>query len=92
MLAGVERTRLVFTSSGHRGIVGTPYHRFRFQDGDAIVLGGESKGLPEHLFRDDPALVRIPILDCVRSLNVANAASILLYEALRATHALDAIP
>lgn len=87
-LAGVAPERLVFTSSGNRGLVGTPYHRFAYSKDDAIVFGSESTGLPEALLAGQPNLVRIPIRGCVRSLNIANAASILLYEALKAVDAL----
>jgi len=87
-LTGVAPGRLVFTSSGHRGIIGTSYHEFAFAPDDAIVLGAESKGLPAEILDNQPHLVRIPIWGHVRSLNLANAASILLYEALRQTGAL----
>lgn len=84
-LAGAAPGRLVMTTSGHRGINGRAYHRFPFQAGDAIVLGSEGKGLPEAMIAGHPHLVTIPIWGKVRSLNLANAASILLYEALRRT-------
>ena len=84
-LEGARPGRLVFTSSGNRGILGQDYHRFAYAPDDAIVLGPESTGLPEALLEGQAHLVRIPIWGCVRSLNLANAASILLYEALRAT-------
>lgn len=85
-LAGAAPKRLVFTSSGNRGIMGKPYHHFPYSPDDAIVFGSESTGLPEALIEGQENLVRIPIRgDHVRSLNIANAASILLYEALRAT-------
>jgi tRNA (cytidine/uridine-2'-O-)-methyltransferase len=87
-LDGAGPGRLVFTSSGNRGIIGTDYHLFSYTPDDAIVLGSESTGLPEALLAGQPHLVRIPIWGCVRSLNIANAASVLLYEALRATNAL----
>nr|WP_243311341.1 tRNA (cytidine(34)-2'-O)-methyltransferase [Fundidesulfovibrio agrisoli] len=90
MLEGVRPERLVFTSSGHRGIIGAPYHEFSYRDGDCLVFGSESKGLPDELLAGQPHLVRIPIRGCVRSLNIANAASILLYEALRVTGGLEA--
>ena len=58
-----------------------------FQDGDGIVLGCETKGLPEeilHAHRE--SLVTIPMPgDFHRSLNQAQAAAIVLYEALRQT-------
>jgi tRNA (cytidine/uridine-2'-O-)-methyltransferase len=90
-LAGAAPGRLVFTTSGNRGIMGTPYHQFAYEEGDAIVFGSESTGLPEEILEGQAHLVRIPIvLTHVRSLNIANAASILLYEALRATGGLPA--
>lgn len=80
-------TRVVLTSA--RG--GVPHHEFRFQPGDAIVLGPETRGLPEFLFDLCPLRVRIPTLDTVRSLNLSTSAGILLYEALRQTGGLDAL-
>ncbi|GAB6036365.1 tRNA (cytidine(34)-2'-O)-methyltransferase [Fundidesulfovibrio butyratiphilus] len=84
-LEGAKPGRLVFTSSGNRGVVGRSYHQFPFSTDDALVFGSESSGLPDEMLGDRSHLVRIPIWGCVRSLNLANAASILLYEALRAT-------
>lgn len=55
-----------------------------FRPGDAIVFGRESVGLPDELLADHPEDVyAIPTLGAVRSLNLANAASIVVYEALR---------
>jgi tRNA (cytidine/uridine-2'-O-)-methyltransferase len=62
----------------------------RFRPGDALLFGRESVGLPEELLdahRD--AVYGIPTLGPVRSLNLANAASIVVYEALRQTGALE---
>jgi len=87
-MEGALPGRLVFTSSGNRGILGTQYHQFSYTPDDAIVFGSESTGLPEELIKDQTNMVRIPIWGCVRSLNIANAASILLYEALRTTNSL----
>jgi len=89
-LAGARPERLVFTSSGNRGFVGARYDLFAYSQGDAIVLGSEGSGLPEWMLVGEPHLVRIPIWGCVRSLNLANAASILLYEALKNTGGLPA--
>ena len=61
-----------------------------FRPGDAIVLGRESVGLPDELVADHPDDVYgIPTLGAVRSLNIANAASIVLYEGLRQLGALS---
>lgn len=52
--------------------------------GDALVFGKESVGLaPEILEGQSESLLAIPTLGAVRSLNLANAVSIALYEALR---------
>lgn len=67
------------------------YLEASFAPGDALVFGKESTGLDDELlerFADD--VIGIPTLGPVRSLNLANAASIVLYEALRKTGALDA--
>jgi tRNA (cytidine/uridine-2'-O-)-methyltransferase len=62
-----------------------------FAPGDALVFGKESVGLPRELLERDPARVRgIPTLGAVRSLNLANATGIVLYEALRQLGALAA--
>lgn len=76
-----EPVRLVLTSA--RG--GMAHHQFRFEPGDAIVLGPETRGLPDSIFDLCPLRVRIPTFDTVRSLNLSTAAGILLYEALRQT-------
>lgn len=52
--------------------------------GDALCFGKESVGLgPEILDSNPDTLLAIPTLGAVRSLNLANAVSIALYEALR---------
>jgi tRNA (cytidine/uridine-2'-O-)-methyltransferase len=60
-----------------------------FQPGDLLVFGKESVGLPEALLAERHAeTVAIPTLGAVRSLNLANAVSIAVYEALRQIGAL----
>jgi tRNA (cytidine/uridine-2'-O-)-methyltransferase len=60
-----------------------------FAGGDAIVFGKESVGLPEELLaRFADRVAGIPTLGAVRSLNLANAVGIVLYEALRQLGAL----
>jgi len=60
------------------------YLDVEFRPGDALVFGKESVGLPEALLeRHAGELVGIPTLGPVRSLNLANAVAIALYEALR---------
>jgi tRNA (cytidine/uridine-2'-O-)-methyltransferase len=77
--------RVVATTAGNREDLprGTPYHRFAFTKDDALVFGSESAGLPDAVLARFPDAVRIPIWGKVRSLNLANAATLVLYEALR---------
>ena len=61
-----------------------------YAPGDALVFGKESVGLPEELLAAHPdRLLGIPTLGAVRSLNLANAAGIALFEALRVVGAFD---
>lgn len=60
------------------------------QPGDCLVFGKESVGLPPALLQRFPAQVwAIPTIGPVRSLNLSNAVSIVLYEALRRTGVLS---
>ncbi|MCD1260982.1 tRNA (uridine(34)/cytosine(34)/5-carboxymethylaminomethyluridine(34)-2'-O)-methyltransferase TrmL [Paenibacillus athensensis] len=62
------------------------YTDFAFQDGDFFVFGRETRGLPEELLAEHPeTLMRMPMSDAVRSLNLSNSAAIILYEGLRQT-------
>lgn len=63
----------------------TSYCDVTFKPGDHFVFGSESTGLPQTLVDEHaPHVIGIPILlDHVRSLNLANSAAIVLYEALR---------
>jgi len=68
------------------------YTQVEFQAGDFLIFGKETLGLPEELLDNvgDQAL-RIPIFSPhVRSLNLANSAAIILFEALRQTGQLEA--
>jgi tRNA (cytidine/uridine-2'-O-)-methyltransferase len=71
------------------GIAPRSYLQVTFSPGDALVFGKESVGLPEQLMtRFAERLVGIPTMGGVRSLNLANAVGIALYEALRSAGAL----
>ena len=51
---------------------------------DFIMFGKESAGIPEEiLVEHEETCIRIPMLSAIRSLNLSNAAAIVLYEALR---------
>lgn len=55
-----------------------------FADGDFLVFGRETKGLPESLLEENAeCCLRIPMAPAARSLNLATAAGIVLYEAKR---------
>jgi tRNA (cytidine/uridine-2'-O-)-methyltransferase len=69
----------------------TSYVNARYEPGDFLIFGSETKGLGADFLRGREAdTYRIPIFESgVRSLNLANAVSIVLYEALRQTGTLD---
>ena len=55
-----------------------------FQDGDFLVFGKETKGLPEELLlKNKQTCLRIPMFGEARSLNLSNSVAVALYEALR---------
>jgi tRNA (cytidine/uridine-2'-O-)-methyltransferase len=69
-----------FTSSAT-----TPYADIAYRAGDVLMFGAEPDGLDDHVMHHPNVTdrLRIPMLAERRSLNVANAASIAVYEAWR---------
>lgn len=63
----------------------TPLNEFSFRPDDCLLMGRESEGAPEDIHSAADASVRIPLAEGARSLNVAMAAGIVLWEALRQT-------
>lgn len=60
------------------------YTEVEFQKGDFLVFGSETKGLPEEIiFGNIDNCLKIPMVNNMRSLNLANSVSIVLYEAVR---------
>ena len=61
------------------------FHQAQFKSNDAFLFGPESRGLPaEVLDQFDPCQrLRIPMLPNNRSLNLSNAAAVVVYEAWR---------
>jgi tRNA (cytidine/uridine-2'-O-)-methyltransferase len=61
------------------------YTDWQYRDGDFLVFGPETRGLPESLLAaNKDHCLTIPMLNKnVRSLNLANSVSIVVYEALR---------
>ena len=62
-----------------------PYAGFAFAPGDTILMGRESAGVPEAVRARADAQLLIPMRAGMRSLNVAQAAAMVLGEALRQT-------
>jgi tRNA (cytidine/uridine-2'-O-)-methyltransferase len=74
-------SRFVYlTTKTHR-----PYTGWQFSDGDCLVFGPETRGLPESLLNTNPdSCLTIPMPNKnVRSLNLATSVGIVLSEALR---------
>ena len=61
------------------------YTEWEFQDGDCLIFGRETRGLPEDLLKANwERALTIPMPnENIRSLNLANSVGIVLYEALR---------
>ncbi|MBB3140327.1 tRNA (uridine(34)/cytosine(34)/5-carboxymethylaminomethyluridine(34)-2'-O)-methyltransferase TrmL [Halomonas organivorans] len=80
-LAAVAPTRVFAVST--RGRVG--YHEPAYREGDALVFGPETRGLPQAMLDALPEAqrLRIPMLPESRSLNLSNAAAVLVFEAWR---------
>ena len=80
-LAEVRPARLfAFTTKGARF-----YHAVTYQPDDALLFGPETRGLPARVLADMPPerWLRIPMLTPGRSLNLANAVAVAVYEAWR---------
>ena len=61
------------------------YDRMRFQSGDAVVFGPETRGLPQTLLDALPAeqVLRLPMRPGNRSLSLSNAVAVVVFEAWR---------
>lgn len=79
----VQPSRLLALSTKGRAC----YADTRFREGDAIVFGPESRGLPGTVLDSLPEShrLRIPMQAESRSLNLSNAVALVLYEAWRQT-------
>ncbi len=62
------------------------YHEVPFKDGDFILFGQESRGLPEEIREQlSNTLIRVPMIqESTRSLNLSNTVAIVAYEAMKA--------
>lgn len=80
-LASLGETRVYALSTrGTRG-----YSTPAFARGDTFLFGAETSGLPPELLATLPAghVLRIPMRTAARSLNLSNAAAVVIYEAWR---------
>lgn len=76
-----DRRMFLATTKG-----GTIYTEVEYQDGDMILFGRETRGLPKELIEERKEwAVRIPMSENtrLRSLNLSNCGNIILFEALR---------
>ena len=76
---GPGRTLLLTTKAAQ------PYAGFAFRPGDTLLLGRESAGVPPEVHAAADARLLIPMRPGMRSINVAQAAAMVLGEALRQT-------
>lgn len=82
-LQALEPTRVfALSTKGTRSLFDA-----QFEAGDAFLMGPETRGLPADLLDSLPseAILRIPLREGNRSLNLSNAAAVVLYEAWRQT-------
>ena len=80
-LQAVAPTRLFGVSTRGR----TRYDRVDYREGDALMFGPETRGLPQPVLDElpPPQRLRLPMRAGQRSLNLSNSVAVLLYEAWR---------
>ncbi|WP_268932205.1 tRNA (cytidine(34)-2'-O)-methyltransferase [Neoaquamicrobium microcysteis] len=76
-----ERRRLILFSTR----ASDPYTGFRFADGDVLLFGRESAGVPDSVHEAADARVTIRMQPGARSLNLALSAAMAAGEAIRQT-------
>ena len=61
------------------------YSDIRFTSGDALSFGPETRGLPDDILAalGSDAVLRLPMVDNSRSLNLSNTVAVVVYEAWR---------
>ncbi len=74
---------IAITTKGELG-----YQELSYQPSDLLILGPETRGLPDHILDSDliDYRARIPMLEGSRSMNLSNAAAVIIYEAWRQHH------
>ncbi len=80
-LESVKPTRvLALSTKGSRN-----YSEHSFKEGDALMFGPETRGIPKEILESlpDDQVLRLPMLDGSRSLNLSNTVAVMVYEAWR---------
>jgi tRNA (cytidine/uridine-2'-O-)-methyltransferase len=79
---GSPTRRFLFTTKSER-----PYWGEQFEEEDYLVFGRETRGLPESFLRSNvQSCLTIPMVRNARSLNLATAVAVVLYEGVRQLH------
>lgn len=74
-----DNPRFLLTTHAHKS-----YTQVKYGPESLLIFGRETAGLPEKFrLENEEDCVRIPMINEARSLNLANSAAIVLYEALR---------
>ena len=75
-----ERRLIAIETSGE-----APYAAFQFESGDSLILGSETTGLSDAVLASLPPgnVLKLPMTAGSRSLNLSNAAAVVVYEAWR---------
>ncbi len=63
----------------------TPYATVKYKKGDAFIFGPETRGLPNEILTtfDKKKILRVPMVEDSRSINLSNTVAIFIYEAWR---------
>ena len=77
-----------FSSNGYYAISTkgkTTFNNIKFRENDVFLFGSETQGLPKNTLSSSECIdvLRVPMAEGSRSINLANSVSIVLYEALR---------
>jgi len=75
-----DRRMFAVTTRGERR-----YDEPRYRDGDVLVFGPETRGLPAEVIAQVPAeqRIRVPMVASSRALNLSNTVALVIYEAWR---------
>lgn len=67
----------------------SPYTKFKFEQGDILLAGRESSGVPDDVHNMVDKSIYIPMKNGLRSLNIVNATAMILGEATRQTESIN---